>query len=253
MNRPIALVRRTSSLLADGELTHLERTPVDLDLARDQWAGYVAALEAAGFATREVAPADHLPDSVFIEDALVVFGDVAVVTRPGAESRRPEVDAAAAAARDLGLTVHTLTEPGHLDGGDVLKVGRTVYVGRGGRTDGEGIRQLRELVAPLGYRVVGVPVTKVLHLKSAVTALPDGTVVGYPDDVDEPSVFERFLPLPEPGGAVVVLDAGHVLMASSVPRSIELVRSLGYRVTAVDVSEFEKLEGCVTCLSVRVR
>ncbi len=253
ITRPLALVRPTSSLLADGELTHLESVPVDVDLARHQWGRYVAALQAAGFATRELPLADHLPDSVFVEDALVIFGQVAVVTSPGAASRRAETDATAAAARELGLTVHEIALPGTLDGGDVLKVDRIVYVGRGGRTNGEGIRQLRELVRPLGYTVVAVPVTRVLHLKSAVTALPDGTVVGYLDDVDHPSAFGRFLSLPERGGAVVVLDEASVLMAASVPRSIELVESLGYRVSTVDVSEFEKLEGCVTCLSVRLR
>ncbi|MEZ5189472.1 MAG: hypothetical protein R2717_00325 [Schumannella sp.] len=98
-----------------------------------------------------------------------------------------------------------------------------------------------------------MPVTKVLHLKSAVTALPDGTVIGHLDDVDEPGIFPRFLPVPEHGAAVVVLAPDTVLMAASVPRSAELVESLGYRVVTVDVSEFEKLEGCVTCLSVRLR
>ncbi len=143
--------------------------------------------------------------------------------------------------------------PGTLDGGDVLKIDRTVYVGQGGRTNGDGIRQLRALLTPRGYAVVGVPVTKVLHLKSAVTALPDGTVVGHPDAVDHPEVFPRFLPMPEHGAAVVVLDAATVLMAASVPASAALIESLGYRVITVDISEFEKLEGCVTCLSVRLR
>jgi dimethylargininase len=183
----------------------------------------------------------------------VVFDGLAVLTSPGAESRRAETDAVGDTLRGLGIEVASIELPGTLDGGDVLKIGRTVYVGQGGRTNGDGIRQLRSLLTPRGYAVVGVPVTKVLHLKSAVTALPDGTVVGYPDDVDHPEVFERFLPMPEHGAAVVVLDAGTVLMAASVPASTALVESLGYRVITVDISEFEKLEGCVTCLSVRLR
>jgi len=136
----------------------------------------------------------------------------------------------------------------------VLKVGRTVYVGRGGRTNAEGVAALRAILRPLGWSVVAVPLTKALHLKSAVTALPDGTVIGWEPVVDEPRIFPSFLPMPEePGAHVVVLDDDTLLMAASAPRSAELLRGLGYTVVTVDVSEFEKLEGCVTCLSVRVR
>lgn len=251
--KPIALVRQPSSQLADGEVTHINRALVDLDLADEQWEAYVTALTANGFEVVDVDPSDTHPDSVFIEDTLVIFGGTAVVTSPGAESRRGETDAPAAVAAKLGLTVASIALPGTLDGGDVLKVGATVYVGRGGRTNAEGIRQLREIVAPLGYTVIAVPVDEVLHLKSAVTALPDGTVVGYAKHIKETAVFERFLALPEPGAAVVVLSADAVLMAASVPLSAALIADLGYRVVTVDVSEFEKLEGCVTCLSVRIR
>ena len=142
-----------------------------------------------------------MPDSVFIEDAVVMFDDTAVITSPGAESRRGETAAVEDTVRDLGLTIRRIELPGTLDGGDVLKVGRTVYVGRGGRTNAEGIRQLRTIVTPLGFTVVAVPTTKVLHLKSAVTALPDGTVIGYPPLVDDPAIFDRFLAVPEEAGA----------------------------------------------------
>ena len=252
--RPVALVRRPSDRLAEGELTHRQRESVDIDLARTQWAAYVAALETAGFTAREVEAADALADSVFVEDTVVVFGDIAVVTSPGAVSRRPETEASASAVRSLGLDVREISLPGTLDGGDVLKVARTVYVGRGGRTNLEGIRQLAAFVEPAGYVVVAVPVTKVLHLKSAVTALPDGCVIGYVPLVDDTSVFPSFLAVPEEtGAAVVVLPDGGVLMASSAPESARLFEQRGLHVVTVDVSEFEKLEGCVTCLSVRVR
>ncbi len=250
---PIALIRQPSSRLAEGLVTHVARTKVDSDLADEQWDAYVEALESHGFEVVEVATADHLPDSVFIEDTLVVFGGTAVVTSPGAEIRRPETHEVRATAKGLGLKVAEIELPGTLDGGDVLQVGSTVYVGLSGRTNAEGIRQLRAIVGPLGYSLVAVPVTKALHLKSAVTALPDGTVIGFPKAVDNPALFDRFLATPEPGAAVVVLSADTVLMAASVPKSIALVESLGYTVVTVDVSEFEKLEGCVTCLSVRVR
>jgi dimethylargininase len=183
-----------------------------------------------------------------------MFGRTAVLTSPGAESRRAEVDEVERTVRGLGLRIERITMPGTLDGGDVLKVGTTVYVGRGGRTNAEGIRQLRAIVSRLGFTLIAVPITKVLHLKSAVTALPDGTVIGYPPLVDDPSIFGRFLAVPEEAGShVVELAPDTVLMAASAPQSAQLIRELGYTVITVDISEFEKLEGCVTCLSVRVR
>lgn len=252
--RRLALVRMPSPRLAEGLLTHQDRVEVDVDLADAQWEGYVEALRAEGFTLVDVPHADELPDSVFVEDALVVIGGTAVVTRPGAEERQPETAAAEHTARELGLRLERIVAPGTLDGGDVLAVGDTLYVGRGGRTNAEGIHQLRVIAARHGLGVVAVPVSKVLHLKSAVTALPDGTVIGHPDLVDDVSMFRSFLPVPEPeGGHVVVLDDHTVLMAASAPQSAELIRSLGYRVVTVDISEFEKLEGCVTCLSVLVR
>jgi len=144
--------------------------------------------------------------------------------------------------------------PGTLDGGDVLKHGGKVWVGLGGRTNQAGLNQLTAHLQPLGADVVGVPVTKVLHLKSAVTALPDGTVIGHEPLVDDPAVFPEFLAVPEEGGAhVVLLDDHTVLMSTSAPQTRELFESRGLRVVAVDISEYEKLEGCVTCLSIRLR
>ncbi|MGV8851140.1 MAG: dimethylargininase [Rhodoglobus sp.] len=252
--RLVALVRAPSSRMAEGELTHLDRVPVDAELADTQWEGYVDALRANGFETIEVAAADELADSVFIEDTVVIFGDVAVLTSPGAESRQAEIVAVRESISALDLELHEITQPGTLDGGDVLKVGSTVYVGRGGRTNAEGIRQLRAIVSSLGYSVIAVPVEKVLHLKSGVTALPDGTVIGYADLVDNVDLYDRFLAVPEAeGAAVVVLSDDAVLMSSSAPKTAALIEDLGYRVVTVDVSEFEKMEGCVTCLSVRIR
>lgn len=250
----VALVRLPATNLDEGLVTHIARSVIDADLADAQWDAYVAALAGYGWDVIEVPVAPDAADSVFVEDTVVIFADTAVITRPGAESRRSEPDAVETTVSQLGLTVERITEPGTLDGGDVLKVGKTVYVGRGGRTNAEGIRQLRTIVSRLGYTVVAVPVSKVLHLKSAVTALPDGTVIGFRPNVDDPNVFDRFMAVPEESGsAVVVLDESTVLMAESAPRSAELIRDLGYSVVTVDISEFEKLEGCVTCLSVRIR
>ncbi len=249
-----ALVRRPSPRLADGLLTHIERQPVDVELARTQWEGYVAALHDAGWESIEVPPADDCPDGVFVEDTVVMYADRAVITRPGADERKPETSGTAAVVRGLGYDVVSIEAPGTLDGGDVLKHGGTVWVGIGGRTNRAGIDQLASYLEPYGARVVAVPVEKVLHLKSAVTALPDGTVLGYPPLVDDPAVWPSFLEVPEePGAHVVLLDSDRVLMSTSAPRTRALLEERGLRVVAVDIGEYEKLEGCVTCLSVRLR
>ena len=254
MSAGTALIRRPGPALADGIVTHLNRMPVDVGLAIEQWEGYVDAMAASGWDLLEVPPADDCPDAVFVEDTVVMYRGVAVLTRPGADARKPEVEAVAKVVEGLDCPVVRIHGPGTLDGGDVLKVGSTVYVGRGGRTNGEGIRQLRHALEPLGATVVAVPVTKVLHLKSAVTALPDGTVIGYPPLVDDPHAYERFLAVPEESGAHVVLLGGDkLLMAADAPRSADLFADLGYQPVVVDIGEFEKLEGCVTCLSVRLR
>ena len=226
------------------------RVPVDAGLAARQWQSYVDALAGAGWRVVEVAPADDCPDAVFVEDPVVVYGRTAVLARSGALERRGEV-AGVEAALD-GYDLRRIEAPGTLDGGDVLKVGSTVHVGLSGRTNEEGARQLAAHLP--AATVVPVPVTKALHLKSAVTALPDGTVIGFPPLVDDPEAFDSILAVPEEGGAhVVVLGDDTVLMAASAPRSADLFRARGLEPVVVDISEFEKLEGCVTCLSVRLR
>lgn len=249
-----ALVRRPSPRLAEGIVTHIERAPVDVDLAGDQWEQYVSAMNDNGWDTLEVEQAKDCPDSVFVEDTMVVYDRTAVIARPGADTRKPETERAEDSVAELGYRVVRIEAPGTLDGGDVLKVAGTVYVGSGGRTNGEGIRQLRAALTPLGATVVGVPLTKVLHLKSAVTALPDGTIIGYAPLVDDPTMFPHFLPVPEESGAHVVLLGGdRLLMSASAPRSAAMFADLGWTPVVVDISEYEKLEGCVTCLSVRLR
>lgn len=249
-----AIVRLPAANLDEGQVTHAERVAVDGDRADSQWDAYLEALTDNGWGVVEAEPAPDLPGSVFVHDAVVVLGGVAVVARPAQASREPELDGVERTVRELGLRVERLTEPATLDGGDVLTVGTTLYVGRSGRTNAEAIRQLRALAVPLGYTVVAVPVTRAPHLSSVATALPDGTVVGNPALLDDAGLFGRFLAMPEPSGAqVVVLGHDTVLMAASAPRSAELVSELGYRVVTVDVSEFEKLEGGVACLSVLVR
>ncbi|NLW98174.1 MAG: N(G),N(G)-dimethylarginine dimethylaminohydrolase [Actinomycetales bacterium] len=258
MPHNLAVVRRPGPRLADGLVTHLEKSDVSYEKALEQWQGYVDALAAAGWDIALMPPADDCPDAVFVEDVLIVHDDLAVVTSPGAPERRPEIEGVAEFAESLGLQVGRIELPGTLDGGDVLRVITpeltTMYVGSTARTNGRGIDQLAELMRPKGVRVQMVPVERALHLKSAVTALPDGTVIGWDPVVDDKDAFPRYEGMPEEGGAHVIrIGEDHLLMAASAPRTAALLRERGYTVTAVDISEFEKLEGCVTCLSVRIR
>jgi dimethylargininase len=249
----VALVRRPSSRMAEGITTHIERVPADAGLAARQHEAYVGALAGAGWTIREVPPADELADCAFVEDTVVVFGDLAVLARPGAVERRAEVGGADEAVRSLGLEVARIEEPGTLDGGDVLQVGRTVYVGRGGRTNAEGIRQLRRRADTRRRGVVPVQLHDVLHLKSAVTALPDGTFIAADASLFDPAPFPTMRRVPEEAGShVVLMGRATIVMAASAPRSAQMFDDLGFDVVTVDIGEFEKREGCVTCLSVLI-
>jgi dimethylargininase len=246
-----ALVRRPGPRLPEGIVAHIERMPVDYELALKQWEQYVALLQRNDWEIIEVVRADDCPDSVFVEDTMVVYKNKAMIARPGALSRRSEIEGAQRTIERLGYSIDCIREPGTLDGGDVLQVADVIYVGRSDRTNAEGAAQMRRTFEPLGASVVEVPVHKVLHLKSAATALPNGSVIGYLPALDDASIFPEFICVPEPAGAHVVLLGGNrLLMAASAPTSAELFAGLGYEPIVVDISEYEKLEGCVTCLSV---
>jgi dimethylargininase len=250
--RPTAAVVRTPSpRLAEAELTHRERTPIDVAVAVDQHAGYVALLERLGVELI-VAPElpDH-PDGVFVEDTAVVVEDLAILARPGAPSRRSEVPSIHALLAARGLTTVAIETPGTLDGGDVLQVGTTIYVGRTRRTNDAAIGQLRALLASLSRDVVAVDVRGALHLKSAATALPDGTIVAAPGCVEE-AVFggREVLHVPEPSGADVLLVGETVVVAASAPRTARMIAARGFEVVTIELSELEKAEAGVTCPSI---
>jgi dimethylargininase len=246
-----ALVRRPSPRLGDGIVTHIERRPVDAELAARQHEAYVQALENAGWRVRRLPPADDLPDAVFVEDTVVVCDDLAVLGRPRVPERAPEVPSMEEAVSGLGLEVTRIDE-GFLDGGDVLQVGNTVYAGRSARTNEDAICQLTRQVATRGRRLVPVTLKDCLHLKTAMTALPDGSLIGVPELVDT-GALPYLRVAQEPGGAhVVVLGEKQLLLSASAPRTADQLAAEGYAVTVVDISEFEKLEGCVTCLSVLI-
>jgi dimethylargininase len=254
IDRRTIIVRRPSPHLADGEVTHIGRRPVDIELAFEQWTSYVEAFRGCGWEIIELDPLDEHPDGVFVEDAVVMYGEYAMITRPGAASRRGETAGLGKLLAGLGYQVRHIAGPGTLDGGDVLKIGDTIYVGRSGRTNDAGIEQIRLLFEPFDATVIEVPTTKVLHLKSAVAALPDGTVIGYEPVVDDIDVFANFIGVPEePGAHVVDLGDGQLLMTARTNATRFLLEQFGYEVMVVDISEFEKLEGYVTCLSVRLR
>lgn len=254
MQRRLALVRRPSPRLSEGIVTHIDRVPVDYEAAVQQWEGYCAALRDADWQVIEVPPADDAPDGVFIEDVAFVYGDLAVLCRSGAPERRSERQGVVEPLTAAGYRVVEITDPGTLDGGDVLKHGGTVWVGRGGRTNAEGAAQLASYLEPMGVPVVTVPLRDVLHLKSAVTALPDGTVVGLRRYLADDTTWPTLLDVPEDEGSHVLLLGGQtVLMSASAPQTAAMLRDRGLDVVAIPMSEFEKLEGCVTCLSIRLR
>ncbi|MEX0835251.1 MAG: hypothetical protein WD010_04120 [Nitriliruptor sp.] len=249
--RAAALVREPSPQLAEGEVTFLARTPLDLQRARVQHAAYLDLLGRLGLEVVHAPPAPDHPDGVFVEDAVVVVDQLAVLTRSGATSRRGETDSLRPVLAERGLTLATIAAPGTLDGGDVLQVGDVIYVGRTTRTNDAGTAQLRDLVSPLGRTVTTVEVAGALHLKTAATALPDGRILAGFGHVPAAGFSGReVIDAQEPSGADVLLVGDAVVIAASAPRTAAMLSARGYRVQQVDIGEFEKVEAGPTCLSV---
>jgi dimethylargininase len=254
MPKSVAITRAVSPALAACELTHLARVAIDVDLARAQHRAYEEALIEAGYLVERLDTSPQMPDSVFVEDIAVVFDEVAIITRPGAESRRQETPAVAealAAYRPL----QTIQAPGTVDGGDVLVAGRTVVVGRSSRTNEAGVRQFRQILEPLGYAVSDTVVRGCLHLKSAVTALGDETLLANPDWIDK-AAFDRFtiveVDRAEPSAANALRLDDRVIVASAYPATAERIERAGFKVCAIDAGELAKAEGALTCCSLIV-
>ncbi len=247
-------MRRPSDLLNRCELTYLERRPIDIARALLQHRAYVNALEARGVVVLTLAAAPDLPDSVFVEDTAVVLDECAIIARPGAESRRRE---AASIAEPLSAwrPIVSIESPGTLEGGDVVRIGRTLFVGDTLRTNAEGRRQLAAAVEPYGYGVRSVIPTGCLHLKSAVTFAAHETVIVNPDWIDV-GLFSRWqcvpVPAEEPHGANVLVVGDIVHVAASAPGTRRKLDALGFQTAALDTSEFEKAEAALTCLSLLV-
>jgi dimethylargininase len=251
---PVAITREVSEALSACELTHLSRVPIDVARAREQHGLYVRALADAGYRVEQLAAGPEMPDSVFIEDIAVVFREVAVVTWPGAESRRREVPAVAEALEAYRPLAH-IEAPGTIDGGDVVVAGRRVFVGRSTRTNGAAVAAMRRLLAPYGYVVCDVAVNGCLHLKSAVTCIADGAMLLNPEWIDR-QVFRDYeivtVDPREPFGANALRLRDRAIVAAACPRTAERLVLRGLAVVAVETSELAKAEGAVTCCSLLI-
>ena len=247
----IALTREVSPAIERCELTHVPRVAINLEVARAQHREYERCLEELGCTVHRLDADPDLPDSVFVEDAAVVFDELALITRPGAESRRPETSAVAETLTRY-RTIRHIEPPGTLDGGDVLRIGRRVFVGCSSRTNPAGIGQMRELLGPYGYTVQGVTVRGCLHLKTAVTAVADDLLLVNRQwvPVEEFSDLDVLDVHPaEPLGANALRVGERVIYPAAFPRTHQRLEQRGVRVRTLEVGELAKAEGGVTCCS----
>jgi dimethylargininase len=247
----IAVTRPVSASINNCELTHLGREPIDVERARRQHAAYERALEAAGCAIVRLDEAADLPDSVFVEDTAIVFDEIAIVTRPGAATRRPETPPVAELLRGY-RDVREIEPPATVDGGDVLVAGRTVFVGQSGRTNREAVAQMRRALEPFAYEIHMVSVTGCLHLKSAATVIGEHRLLINPAWVDRkafPRVELAEIDPLEPSAANVLRAGQELVCANQFPRTRERLEREGFVVRSVDLSELAKAEGAVTCCS----
>lgn len=251
----IAITREIPRSVARCELTHLAREPIDHARAVAQHQAYCVALTGAGLTVIRLPADEAHPDCCFVEDTAVVLDEVAVIASPGAAARRGET-AAIALALSRYRPLVSIELPATLDGGDVLQLGRTIFVGRTARTNDAGITALAAAVAPWGYKVVPVDVAGCLHLKSAVTALDEESLLANPRYFDRAAVAGlRILEVdPEEPGAANVLRVRDTLFAHpGFPRTMERLGQAGYAITPVDISEFLKAEAALTCKCLLLR
>jgi dimethylargininase len=247
----LALTRPLSPRIAECELTYIAREPIDFARAAAEHHDYEQQLAALGATVRRLPAEPALPDGVFVEDTAVVLDEIAVITRPGAESRRAETASVAAELAAHRLTT-TIAAPGTLDGGDVLVAGRQLFVGQSSRSNAEGTAQLRRALAPHGYSMTAVPVAGCLHLKSAVTCVAPQTLLVNPEWVPV-EVFAGYRLLPvdpaEPMAANALALGGAILHASQHRRTRDRLEAEGFPVVPVSLGELAKAEGTITCCS----
>lgn len=252
----IAITRSVSPRMEECELTHLDRQPIDIALAEKQHEEYLDVLRRLGCRVEIAEELPHCPDAVFVEDCAVVLPELAIIARPGAESRREEVHSMAELLQQYREHIYYIEAPGTLDGGDVLRVGRYLWVGMSGRTNLAAIRQLNAIVKPYGYRVEAVQMGKdCLHLKSAVTQVSDDTLLLNPAWV-HPDYFPGFEHIftheEEPSAANSLLIGDTVIFPVDFPLTALELAAADIELLLVDNSEIIKAEGGVTCCSVLV-
>ena len=251
MPSPTAIVRQPGGDLSACELSYQQRDPIDAERLATQHAAYAAALRVAGLNVITLPALPEFPDSVYVEDTAIVLDEVAILTRPGAPSRLGEVGPMAKTLEPL-RTCLTMEEPSTLDGGDVCLHDGVLYVGQGGRTNHAGLKELAHLVLDHGYRVKAVELGDCLHLKSAMSSLPDGRILLHRDwlnlsRVEHSGIIEAHPS--EPCGANVLAGGGHVICSSAYPRTNERLSSEGFNLLEVNLSEVHKMEAAVTCPS----
>lgn len=247
----VAITRKVSPRLDECEITHIERVPIDIEVARAQHEEYIHALKSVGCRVIELPEEPNLPDSVFVEDTAFILPEVAVITRPGADSRKPETESIAKALAPFRPLIH-VTEPATLDGGDVLALDKTIYVGLSTRSNARAVQQLNQLLGGFGYTAVGIELIGCLHLKSAVTCVDDSTLLVNKRWVDV-SRFKGFdlieADASEPSAANCLPINGHVIYPTAFPRTRRKLEEKGYGVVDVNLDELAKAEGAVTCCS----
>ncbi|MBI5842893.1 MAG: dimethylargininase [Chloroflexi bacterium] len=248
---PVAITRQISPRFAECEITHIDRSPINVDIARAQHREYTRLLASLGSQIIELPEETDLPDSAFVEDTAVVLPEVAVITRPGADSRKPETDSITRVLSPYRPLVH-ITEPGTIDGGDVLVLGKRIYIGLSTRTNADAIRQIQDLLDNYGYMVSAIELHDCLHLKTAVTRVDENTLLINKNWV-EASHFKGFGLIevdPTESFAANCLPIGNSIVYPTVfPKTQEKLEKTGCRVATVNVAELAKAEGAVTCCS----
>jgi len=247
----IAITRRVSPDINQCELTYQQRVPIDFARAEEQHLAYEQCLRELGAEVIAHPAEPGFPDCMFVEDPTVVFDEVAVIMRMGVESRRGEEATLVRALRKF-RAVMGIAPPATIEGGDVLRVGRNVFVGRSPRTNAEGVVALKALLEPIGYSVQPVELRGCMHLKSGCTTLDDGTILAHREWIDT-TPFETFRIVdvaPDEARAANVLRVGEtIVMAEGFPETRKIVERLGYRVRTLEISELMKAEAGLTCSS----
>ena len=246
-----AITRAVSPAIVNCELSFIPRQPIELQMAREQHHCYEQLLEKLGARVVSLASQPDLPDSMFVEDPAIVLDELAVIFPLGTESRRLEA-ASLAEAISKFRTLAYVTLPGHLEGGDILRIGRKLFVGVTKRSNAEGLRQLAAILAPHHYQVIPVAVTGCLHLKSAVTCLGRQTLLANRTWFD-PAPFSGYdwidVDPREPHAANALALGNTIIFPASFPRTRARVEAQGFDVTALDISELQKAESGLTCSS----